>query len=158
VQVVFDMDAAEVYDPATGAFVPTAGLTARSRHTATLLKDGRVLLAGGTMDGSAELFDPATGRFSSTGSMLVSRTAGYRFTATLLQDGKVLVAGGYSAGYWLDSAETYDPASGVFSATGSMTTARADHAAVLLTNGRVLLVGGNVSDPDLRTHAELYQP
>ena len=86
---------------------------ARSFHTATLLPNGKVLVAGGSQGGggvlaSAELYDPATGSWSATGSM---HTARVNFTATLLPDGKVLVSGGQIGP--LASAELYDPATGI---------------------------------------------
>jgi hypothetical protein len=130
---------------------------ARTRQTATLLRDGRVLIAGGSSKAwgapslaSAEIYDPRTGEFTLTGSMHEPR-AGH--TATLLADGRVLVAGGYSSwagqssglffvGPALASAELYDPSTGTFSLTGSMGSAREDHAAVLLAGGRVLVSGG----------------
>ena len=99
--------------------------TARVDHTATLLPNGKVLVAGGYSGGSlasAELYDPASGTWTATGSL---GTARYFHTATLLPNGKVLVAGGFGNGVgFLASAELYDPASGTWTATGSLNTAR----------------------------------
>ena len=84
--------------------------TARLSHTATLLADGRVLIAGrAAMARSAEIYDPKTGTFSPTGSMTTARAAAH--TATLLADGRVLVAGGHPrrSDAALASAELYDP-------------------------------------------------
>jgi hypothetical protein len=108
-------------------------VTARERHTATLLQSGKVLVAGGVghsgVLSSAELYDPATGTWTETGSMGTPRGS---HTATLLPSGKVLIAGGanYTDGS-LDSAELYDPASGTWTTTGSMSTARGAHMATL---------------------------
>ena len=127
------------------SWVPTGSLfTARSRHTATLLPNGKVLVAGGNNGpalSSAELYDPATGTWTATGSL---GTARERPTATLLPNGKVLVAGGASnQSNFLNSAELYDPATGTWAATGSLGTARAYHTATLLPNGKVLVAGGS---------------
>src|SRR5919109_3635066 len=110
--------------------------TAREYHTATLLPNGKVLVAGGDngkqLLNSAELYDPATGAWSSTGNLNAARAL---HTATLLPNGKVLVAGG---AYNLNSAELYDPVTGSWSSTGNLNTARFVHTATLLPNGRVL--------------------
>jgi hypothetical protein len=139
----------DLYDPATGTFKRTGSLKGgRWLHAATLLRDGRVLITGGRSSNDsayapAEIYDPANGRFSSAGAMTDGRQ---QHTATLLQDGRVLLTGGYwSDGQkWrvLSSTEIYDPATGRFSATGSMGAARDSHTATLLDDGRVLIAGG----------------
>ena len=133
---------------ASGTFQKTGSMNvARMDHTATLLANGEVLVAGGVISGaSAELYNPATGTWSFTGSMTTAR---FNHQAVLLQNGEVLVAGGGS-GNLLASAELYDPSTGVWTATGSMNTARANFSLTLLTNGQVLAVQG--------TSAELYNP
>ncbi len=134
--------------------------TARQDHTATLLPNGKVLVAGGYTGGnngidlaSAELYDPATGTWTATGSLALARSL---HTATLLLNGKVLVVGGYSE---ISSAELYDPASGTWTATGSLATGRDGHTATLLPNGKVLVTGGfSGTNFDALSSAELYDP
>ena len=145
----------------SGTWAPTGNLNiARGSHTATLLLDGRVLVAGGYgfsgILASAELYDPGTGTWSPTGDL---HTARYYHTATLLPNGMVLVAGGSGAGNNdLASAELYDPGTGTWSPTGSLHTARFDHTATL-SNGMVLVAGGGNALTGLAlATAELYDP
>lgn len=144
---------------AQGVFVPTGSMsTERFALTATLLRDGRVLIAGGanssgTPVASTDFYNPTTGVFIATGSMTTPRVS---HTATLLPDGRVLVAGGSTitggVGAIEASAEIFDPATGSFTSTGSMGTKRSSHTATLLSDGRVLFAGGDTGS------AELYDP
>jgi hypothetical protein len=135
----------------------------RASHTATLLTDGRVLIAGGfTTDQngreqeylrSAEVFDPRTGKFSLTGEMTYSR-AGHR--AALLRNGLVLVVGGFGAMGVLSSAELFDPVAETFIPIGNMAARRGGFTATLLIDGRVLICGGG--DREVGATAEIYDP
>ena len=162
---------AEVYDPATGTFTPTGPMTGgREFQTATVLADGRVLIAGGSSGSeqdvpgdtaddiaSAEVYDPATGAFTPTGPLIDGRQ--YQ-TATLLGDGRVLVVGGgadYVDKDFLASAELYDPTTGTFVATGPMGVTRTNAAASRLADGRVLITGGWGAVAPLAS-AEIYDP
>ena len=137
---------AEAWDPSTESFSPAGGLTrARSGHTATLLPDGRVLIAGGGVPGEAfttmEVWDPATETFSSAGSLSVARA---EHTATALLDGRVLVVGG---GDWERnhaSAEIWDPETASTTPAGSLAEARFRHDSALLADGHVLVIGGTI--------------
>ena len=164
----FDADSlvsAELYDPASETWEATGHIGVAYGGTATLLPDGRVLHAGGSIPsllqgGSdfAELYDSASGAWTETGRLTTSRAY---HTATLLPNGQVLVAGGDSffktIHTYLASAELYDPASGAWTATGRLATGRWDHTATLLPNGQVLVAGGNDGTIPLAS-AELYDP
>ena len=172
---------AELFDPATGEWSATDGMASvRSNHTATLLPNGYVLVAGGltkadrplpspdpalpapggkaapgastVANASAEVFHPATGSWRPVGPLAIARFA---HTATLLGDGRVLVVGGIDSGEEsrpLASAELYDPASGAWSPTRIPGAARAAHVAAPLDDGRVLVAGGG------SPFAGLYSP
>lgn len=147
---------------------------ARSSQTATLLENGNVLVAAGYGGGlqtrpwgspataSAELYSPVTGSFTTTGNLNAARISS---TATLLDSGSVLVAGGtdgrrirVGVNSAATSTELYDPASGTFAFSGSMSTARFDHSATLLSNGNVLIAGGTGTTINTLSSAELYNP
>jgi len=143
--------------PTTGALAQspgTFGLTgrmnaARDYHTATLLRDGRVLIAGadyGRNSLSAELYDPSTRTFTPTGEMVAG---GY--ASALLLDGRVLTVGP-------QSAALYDPSTGTFSRTGDLVTPQGGFAATVLTDGRVLISGGSLSDGITSVAPEVYDP
>ena len=146
----------------SSGFVPTGSMhAARTGHTATLLKDGKVLIVGGG-DATAELFDPASGTFSLTGPPLEGRL---HATATLLSDGRVLIAGGLGLTAGLDghllllsTAEIFDPETGTFSSTGTMVQARQQHTATLLADSRVLIAGGYRGNICFTASAELFDP
>lgn len=160
------LDDAEIYDPTTDTFTTVTDTMASARHghTATLLNDGTVLIAGGSSGSgqlsTAEIYDPVTGMFSpTTGTMAFSQ---YTHEATLLDSGNVLLTGGYhpgsSGGGGRSEAQTYDPVTGLFSATtNNMTGSHNVHTATRLSDGRVLVVGGLagfVSLPDV----DIYDP
>ena len=156
----------ELYDSATGKWSATRGdpLSERIDHTATLLPDGKVLVAGGWCCfggnvGSSELFDPNTGTWSETGGLNMPRLA---HSAIMLPNGKVLVAGGTTGTVELSASELYDPDTGTWTTTGNLNTPRLAHSAILLPNGKVLVAGGFVDDGfggfGTTNSAELYDP
>lgn len=146
------------------SFVNTAGAMQQGRAlaTATLLKDGTVLVAGGEDSGqalaSAEIFDPATSTFHATGSMTTARAAA---TAQPLPDGRVLIVGGEAAGAPL-TTDIYDPARGAFAAGPSLGTSLDGAVSARLPDGRIFITGvaggaecgeGNCTAP-----VEIYDP
>jgi hypothetical protein len=137
---------------------------ARIDHTATLLANGEVLVAGGNNNttgylSSAEVYNPATSKWTLTGNMTVPREG---HGAALLSNGQVLVAGGINATTngctTLATAELYNPSTGAWTATGSMTTGRYSFVLIALPNGQVLAAGGTNCGGGGLTSAELYNP
>jgi len=162
---------AELYDSASGSWTVTGSMTnERCAFTVTLLPNGNVLAAGGFGTNgavaTAELYDPTTGAWTPTGSLQKARGS---HTATLLPNGRVLVAGGTDFFVTANStpptdptrasAEIYDPATGIWTPTGSMSLPRSVHTATLLPSGKVLVAGGvSYFDSLFPTTAELYDP
>lgn len=150
-----------------GTFIQTGNMAvARTGHSATLLPNGKVLIAGGTNPMTpvsdwvrAELYDSVSGTFTRTGDMTAPRTGA---PATLLPNGRVLIAGCDLIRGPSLTAELYDPETGSFAATGSMLNRRCGHTATLLSNGKVLIVGGwyplNAHSAPTFQPAELYDP
>jgi hypothetical protein len=171
------LQAAETYSPTSGLFSSTGGLQdARGWHTATLLSDRRVLVVGGADSSgvlaSAEIYSGGT--FTVTGSMDQSRGGA---AATLLPNGDVLVSAGYAycpgvnpvpssmacIDTSLTTAETFHPATGVFTKTlGPLAVGRgaatSTMASVLLPDGRVLVPGGGLHSGSSLASAEVFNP
>ena len=145
------LTSAEIFDPASGEFTATGSLALpRSEPKAVVrLLDGRVLIAGGSNEdgpiGTAEIYDPSTGTFSNTTGDLVHPIEDHALA--LLDDGRVLVVGGSDGGqtgfpiYFAD-AELFDPATGLFTSTGSLEFPREFTTASRLPDGRILVAGG----------------
>jgi hypothetical protein len=156
------LSTAELFNPSgnggAGSFTYTTFnmTTTREYFTATLLKDGTVLMAGGSPNpaSSAELYNPSTQRFTATGSLNTGR---WYHTATRLNDsaGTVLIAAGNG---FTTSAELYNPTTGRFSTTGSMNTGRNKHTATILNDGTVLIAGGMGTGSVALSSAEIYNP
>jgi N-acetylneuraminic acid mutarotase len=164
----FSAEALRAFHGLMGTWLATPPMASpRWSYTAfaTLLPSGNVLAAGGTdwatslALSSAELYNPASGSWSPAASMSTTRT---NFTITPLNNGKVLVTGGQTDASGLlgalSSAILYDPASNTWSSAGSMATARYNHTATLLSNGKVLVTGGNDNNDVAQSSAELYDP
>ena len=162
-------NAAEIFDPATGVWTPTAPMSAaRAFHTATLLADGKVLVSGGAsiyhgskgvVAATAEIYDPKSATWHAAARMSVAR---YHHTAALLADGRVLVAGGWAlttnSDKSLAAAEIYDPTTNTWAATGSMATGRARGSMTALPDGRVLVAGGVDPAYHVMATAEIWNP
>jgi Putative Ig domain/Kelch motif/Galactose oxidase, central domain len=163
------LQSAELYDPSTFTSVATTSAmnAARANHTATLLSNGDVLLAGGYSNGSttsAEVYNPGSGNFTSTaGQMAVFRG---EHTATLLttgpDSGKVMIIGG--SGFFPNPAatsEVYDPATSTFANRPSLKTPRLRHTTTTLADGRLLIIGGGIDsmfyNPAI-SEVEIYNP
>ena len=149
---------AGVFDPTKGTFSATFRMyPTRFGHTATLLKDGRVLIVGGQIFrgdwllGQNLIYDPSSEAFSDAGNLQFDR---WNHKAVLLQDGRVLIVGGYTGNHDpVLTAEIYDPDTNTFSTAG--TSAMNPFAALLLPSGRVFFIhfdNGNISlyNPDTR--------
>ena len=156
---------AEIFDPATGRWIPAPPMSEmRQAPTATALKDGRVLLAGGFNSccsiATAEIYDARTGAWSPAGAMSVPRGS---FDAVLLDDGRVLVAGGLVADETVfdstASAEVYDPRNNSWHRVADMSESRIDAGLTVLRNGHVLVSGG-LQTPDFASiaDAEIFDP
>jgi len=164
---------AELYDPSTGVFAAVSSMTVpRAWHTATLLPNGLVLIAGGVsgfpgsngqppfgVEASTEIFDSSTGTFTASANMNAARSAAI---AILLNDGRVLIAGGVDRSQpspkFLVSSELFDPVTGTFSPSGDALEAGLSGPAVLLADGKALFPRGYGQIPDSPLRAEIYDP
>jgi hypothetical protein len=155
-------DTAEVFDPGTGRFARVGKMSgSRDDHIAVLLRDGRVLLAGGWGESAAgpldttELYDPTTRTFTPGPRLGVARGG---IAAVRLRDGRVLLAGGFTGNKPTTAyAELFDPLTNTLVPTGRMAAPRGGHSAILLADGRVLVAGG-MSNGRVVATAELFDP
>lgn len=149
---VEELDSAEIYDPSTGEWTDTASMEqVHAGHSAAVV-DGKVLVVGKYL---AELYDPSTGTWSSAGKPVRERALGA--TVNVLSDGRVLVTGGqFQQGGWsgvvvpVRTVETYNPSTGVWAETSSMSEARENHPSVQLDDGTVMILGDRAT--------EIYDP
>ena len=154
---------AEIYDPNTNNWTVTTMPAPVTTHTATLLANGTVLLAGGTttdstmsnvlMASAGMVYGPSTNTWTTTGNFVNPR---YYHSATLLPNGQVLMAGGVALNVAFSqvgpSTEVYDPIANNWSAAGTLLNARDLHTATMLSSGTILLAGGTTNS------AEMYDP
>ena len=164
----------EIYDPSLDSWSPTGIMvTPRGNHSSELLSDGRVIAVAGKssqvrMAGSAEVYDPSS---NSWNWLAGDGTTRDRFGSVLLPDGKILISGGYAShrksyGTKLDTSvvEVFDVTSTKFSEVSPMTHAKRDHTSLLLSDGRVIVMGGLVDDTvdgpkrDTLASTEIYDP
>lgn len=157
----------ELYDPATAVWTIAAPMvTARERHTCTLLPDGRLVVIGGNTSpnydysiptGSIEIYDYTTNQWSNGGTLAIARQ---NHTATLLTDGTILITGGYIGSDRTGSVEIYDPSTQTCRSAAPLLLARHDHSATLLQDGRVLVTGGRSggAGSDYFSESEIYDP
>jgi len=156
---------AEIYDPATKTSWST-GAAVPWQATATLLDDGRVLLAGGREAGvtgeataHSQVFIPTTGRFEPVGDLNYPRAGA---AAARLKDGRVLIVGGYYGVDGLDvpkTAEIFDPKTGSFTETGELPEVHGNLTATTLANGKVLVAGGTIGGDAVDPYAAfLFDP
>jgi len=154
----------EIFDPISETWSFADSLAdGRSGHTATLLNDGKVIVAGGQNIGdlsSCEIYDPVANQWSSAGNLLHARSF---HSAVLLSDGKVLVSGGVTPDSTLGTrnCEIYDPITNSWSEAGEMIMPRADHKSLLLLDSTVLITGGSFEPEiweiyDLKTLSVVY--
>lgn len=166
-QTVRPVASAELFDPGRRRWAKIGEMRVpRFEHSASLLADGRVLIAGGigvrrgevVPVASAEIFDPATRTFNPTKDMAVARTD---HAAVTLADGRVFVVGGEDGRRALAAVEIFDPARGTWSRATPLARARRGHAATRLEDGPVLVTGGESFVGGARTSlsaAERYEP
>ena len=133
----------------------------RTWHTATRLKGGKILLAGGgngadEQYAAVEIFDPVSGSFTQAAPLHTPR---HEHSATRLQDNRVLVVGGYnSQQQWLEDAEVYNPSSNTWTVVPPIYSHGVQHTATLLADGRVLVVGGCVGSGVCTDRVEIFDP